>query len=92
MPAPKFMPTGPKMTTSPPVIYSHPFEPHPSTTAVAPELRTQKRSPTLPLASNNPEVAPYNTVLPIMTLSSAKNAAFAGGRRVIIPPDSPLPT
>ena len=36
------------MTTLPPVMYSQPWSPTPSTTAVAPELRTQKRSPATP--------------------------------------------
>ena len=34
--------------TVPPVMYSQPWSPTPSTTAVAPELRTQKRSPPTP--------------------------------------------
>ena len=34
----------------PPVMYSQPFEPQPSTTATAPEFRTQKRSPAWPAA------------------------------------------
>jgi hypothetical protein len=31
-------------------MYSQPFDPQPSTTAVAPELRTAKRSPACPAA------------------------------------------
>lgn len=38
----------PRITTRPPVMYSQPWSPTPSTTAKAPELRTQKRSPALP--------------------------------------------
>jgi len=53
----------------PPVMYSQPFEPQPSTTAVAPELRTAKRSPAWPAANSLPPVAPYNTVLPMMVFS-----------------------
>ena len=36
---------------APPVMYSQPWSPTPSTTAVAPELRTQNRSPTTPRRS-----------------------------------------
>ncbi|MDA9598129.1 hypothetical protein N9S15_01500 [bacterium] len=35
MPAPKLSPTSPRITTLPPVIYSHAFDPLPSTTAEA---------------------------------------------------------
>ena len=42
----------------PPVMYSQPWSPTPSTTAVAPELRTQKRSPTRPRRNSSPVVAP----------------------------------
>ena len=58
MPAPKFWPTVPSSTATPPVIYSQPLAPQPSTTTVAPELRTAKRSPACPAASNVPLVAP----------------------------------
>ena len=42
----------------PPVMYSHPWSPTPSLTASAPELRTQKRSPTMPRKKISPPVAP----------------------------------
>ena len=42
----------------PPVIYSQPCSPTPSTTADAPELRTAKRSPATPLINAVPLVAP----------------------------------
>ncbi len=58
MPAAKLRPVGPSTTTSPPVMYSQPWSPTPSTTAVAPELRTQKRSPTWPRMKTSPAVAP----------------------------------
>ncbi len=45
MPAAKFLPVSPRMTTRPPVMYSQPWSPTPSTTAAAPLLRTAKRSP-----------------------------------------------
>ena len=46
MPAAKLRPVGPRMATLPPVMYSQPWSPTPSTTACAPELRTANRSPT----------------------------------------------
>src|SRR5215472_7080262 len=54
MPAPTLRPVGPRMTTRPPVMYSQAWSPTPSTTAVAPELRTQKRSPTTPEMNSSP--------------------------------------
>src|SRR5436309_3454661 len=56
MPAAKFRPVLPSTTTRPPVMYSHPWSPTPSTTATAPELRTQNRSPTLPRRKISPPV------------------------------------
>src|SRR5690606_40463352 len=44
MPAAKLRPVLPITTTMPPVMYSQPWSPTPSTTAMAPELRTAKRS------------------------------------------------
>mmetsp|Transcript_5397 Transcript_5397/g.10849 ORF Transcript_5397/g.10849 Transcript_5397/m.10849 type:complete len:201 (+) Transcript_5397:1818-2420(+) len=58
MPAAKLMPTLPSTTTRPPVMYSQPWSPQPSTTAYAPELRTAKRSAATPRAKNLPPVAP----------------------------------
>src|SRR2546423_1747561 len=37
MPAPKLRPVRPSTTTRPPVMYSHPWSPTPSTTEVVPE-------------------------------------------------------
>jgi hypothetical protein len=48
MPAAKLRPVLPRTTTRPPVMYSQPWSPTPSTTATAPEFRTQNRSPTTP--------------------------------------------
>ena len=48
--------------------------PCPSTTADAPELRTQKRSPATPRKYASPAMAPYITVLPMTMLASG----FAG--------------
>ena len=49
-------------------MYSQPWRPTPSTTAVAPELRTAKRSPARPRTKSSPEVAPYSVVLPTAML------------------------
>ena len=76
----------------PPVMYSQPLAPQPSTTTVAPELRTAKRSPAWPAAKSLPLVAPYRTVLPTMVLSWLAQVALTGGRTTMVPPDSPLPT
>ena len=80
------------MTAVPPVMYSQPLAPQPSTTATAPELRTQKRSPACPAANNRPEVAPYRTVLPMMTFSLLFKGLDGVGRTTIVPPERPLPT
>ena len=69
IPAPKLSPVLPNITTVPPVMYSHPFEPHPSTTVVAPEFLTANLSPASPAAYNSPEVAPYSTVFPMIVFS-----------------------
>ena len=71
MPAAKLRPVGPSTTTTPPVMYSHPWSPTPSTTALAPELRTQNRSPTTPRMNASPAVAPYSSTFPAMTLRCA---------------------
>ena len=48
MPAAKLTPVLPRITTRPPVMYSQPWSPTPSTTALAPLLRIANRSPTAP--------------------------------------------
>ncbi len=75
-------------------MYSQPWSPTPSTTAVAPELRTQNRSPTTPRRNTSPAVAPYRMTLPAMMFSSATKSGWdaTGGRTMMRPPDRPLPT
>ena len=58
MPAAKLRPVLPSTTTVPPVMYSQPWSPVPSTTAVAPDRRTAKRSPATPRKKASPLVAP----------------------------------
>src|SRR5262249_25733993 len=52
MPAAKLSPTGPRITATPPVMHWQPLAPQPSTTTLAPELRTAKRSPACPAATD----------------------------------------
>ena len=92
MPAAKLSPTLPRMTAVPPVMYSQPLEPQPSTTTVAPELRTANRSPAWPAANSLPAVAPYSTVLPMMVFSFDSSGLLVAGRTTMVPPDRPLPT
>ncbi len=92
MPAAKLRPVRPSTTTVPPVMYSQPWSPTPSTTAIAPELRTAKRSPATPLKYASPAIAPYSTVLPAMMWSGPKPRKSFGDRTMMRPPDSPLPT
>ena len=46
-PAPKFRPVGPSTTTRPPVMYSHPWSPTPSTTAIGAGVAHAKALPHL---------------------------------------------
>ena len=92
MPAAKLRPVGPSTTTWPPVMYSQPWSPTPSTTASAPELRTAKRSPAQPRKNALPLVAPYSVVLPgDHVLVGARAATSGSGRTAITPPERPLP-
>ena len=79
MPAAKLRPALPSTTTVPPVMYSQPWSPTPSTTAVAPELRTAKRSPATPRKIRLAGIAPYSTVLPTMMFSSGTMGQSFGG-------------
>mmetsp|Transcript_15792 Transcript_15792/g.54910 ORF Transcript_15792/g.54910 Transcript_15792/m.54910 type:complete len:207 (-) Transcript_15792:1517-2137(-) len=104
MPAPKLRPVLPSTTTVPFVMYSQQWSPAPMTTAVAPELRTAKRSPARPAANSRPPVAPNRQALPTMTeacaavvppdrgVAGAWKRASAGGVTRMSPPAMPLPT
>ena len=92
IPAAKLSPTFPNITTVPPVIYSQPFESHPSITVVAPEFLTANLSPAWPAANNLPEVAPYKTVFPIIVFSFEIKLLSSESLMEIIPPESPFPT
>ena len=50
IPAPKLSPTAPNIIAVPPVIYSHPWAPQPSTIAKLPEFLTANLSPACPEA------------------------------------------
>ncbi len=93
MPAAKLRPVMVPMTTTvPPVMYSQPWSPTPSTTVCAPELRTAKRSPATPRKYASPVIAPYSTVLPTMMFSLGTPRNLADGCTMMRPPESPLPT
>jgi hypothetical protein len=91
MPAAKLRPVRPSTTTVPPVMYSQPWSPVPSTTALAPDRRTAKRSPATPRKKASPLVAPYSAVLPTMMLRVASPRKSMLGRTTSRPPLSPLP-
>ena len=80
------------MTIVPPVIYSQPFESHPSITATAPEFLTANLSPACPAAKSFPDVAPYKTVFPIIVFSYDIKLLSSGSLIIIVAPDNPLPT
>ena len=58
IPAPKLSPTSPNIIAVPPVMYSQPWAPHPSTIEKLPEFLTANLSPACPDANSFPEVAP----------------------------------
>jgi hypothetical protein len=70
---------------------SHAWEPTPSTTTFAPLFLIQNRSAARPLKNAFPIIAPYNTTLPTMMLSSSLHPDSSGGIKTIIPPDNPFP-
>src|ERR1700761_7801841 len=92
IPAAKLRPVTPSTTTVPPVMYSQPWSPQPSTTATAPELRTAKRSPATPWKYASPAMAPYSTVLPTMMLRPGSRSTCDGCFTTTRPPDKLLPT
>ena len=92
IPAPKLSPTAPNIIAVPPVIYSQPCAPQPSTTAKLPEFLTANLSPACPEANSLPEVAPYKTVFPIIVFWSAINLLLTAVLTIIFPPDKPFPT
>ena len=79
MPAPKFLPTGPKITARPPVMYSQPWSPIPSITTLAPLFLTQHHSAAMPLKYASPPVAPYKATLPMRIFSSGLKLLSFGG-------------
>ena len=91
MPAAKLRPTAPSIDDHAAVMYSQPWSPTPSTTAVAPELRTANRSPARP--RNRPRRRSRRTARRCRqtTLSSAAYRRRPAGATTIRPPDRPLP-
>ena len=92
IPAAKLSPISPRNTAVPPVIYSQPFVPQPSTTEIAPEFLTANLSPACPAANNFPLVAPYKTVLPMIVFFSVSISVALAGLTIMVPPDKPFPT
>ena len=92
IPAPKLSPMVPNIIILPPVIYSQPLDPQPSTTDIAPEFLTANRSPAWPAANRFPEVAPYSTVLPMMVFSFDIKLLSSLNLIEIVAPDKPLAT
>ena len=72
-------------------MYSQPWSPTPSTTALTPLLRTANRSPATPRTNASPPVPPYSATLPMTMFSSGTNVAARGGNTARRPPESPLP-
>src|SRR5260370_33221583 len=91
MPAAKLRPVLPSTTTMPPVMYSQQWSPAPSTTAIAPELRTAKRSPPMPRRYHSHTIAPYSPVLPTIMDSSGTIAELGVGLTLMLPPDKLSP-
>ena len=73
-------------------MYSHPFDPQPSTIPIDPEFLTANLSPALPDANILPLVDPYKTVFPMITLLFDIKLLFLEVLTIIFPPDKPLPT
>ena len=59
---------------------------------MAPEFLTANLSPALPEAYSLPEVAPYNTVFPIIVFSEEFRLLSSESLIETIAPDKPLPT
>lgn len=79
IPAAKLRPVRPKISAQPPVMYSQPWSPTPSTTVTTPEFLTEKRSAAIPRKNAFPLVAPYKQTFPTITLSSDWNVDDFGG-------------
>ncbi|CQA12403.1 Uncharacterised protein [Mycobacteroides abscessus] len=92
MPLATPLPKSPMLSTAPLVMYSHRNSPVPSTTAVAPEFRTAKRSPAWPWTNSRPPEAPKSAKLPMRTLPPGSLEPPPGERTVMVPPHALLPT
>eukprot|EP00835_Amoeboradix_gromovi_P001118 NODE_44_length_28780_cov_0.148496.p15 type:complete len:103 gc:universal NODE_44_length_28780_cov_0.148496:13345-13037(-) len=86
IPLAMLLPSLPKQTTVPPVMYSSPWSLSPSTTLLAPLFLIANLSPTSPLTNKYPLVAPYRHTLPQIKL------LLFLLRTTIKPPLKPLPT
>ena len=93
MPAAKLSPTGPRITAVPPVMYSQPFEPQPSTTASAPGVAHGEALAGL-AGGEEPAGgrAVEHRVADDGVLLARRAATTVIGRTTMVPPESPLPT
>ena len=93
MPAPKFFPVRPRTTMVPPVMYSQPWSPTPSTTATRAGVADGEA---LARAAIGEERAAGRAVeagvADDRVVVRARTCASAGGRTTISPPLMPLPT
>ena len=92
MPAAKLRPVGPRITARPPVMYSQPWSPTPSTTAHAPLLRTQNRSAARPQKNAWPLGGAVQADVANQDVPLGAKVLDFGGYTMSRPPDSPLPT
>ena len=92
MPLQKPLPKPPIFKMAPLVMYSQAKSPTPSTTAIAPEFLTAKRSPASPLIKNLPPVAPNRAKFPINTLLPGVFIPPPGDSTTKVPPQADLPT
>ena len=72
-------------------MYSQPYSPRPSTTAVAPELRTANRSPASPRRTTAAGGAEQREVAD-QDIAADPGRAAAGEPTITVPPDIDLPT
>ncbi len=93
MPAPKLRPVVPRMITVPPVMYSQPWSPTPSTTVVAPLFLTAKRSPARAVEERAAvRRAVQHDVAHDDLVVRPERAPRAAARTATTPPERPLPT
>ena len=93
MPAAKLSPTGPRITAVPPVMYSQPLSPQPSTTVDRTRVAHREA---LAGAAGREQLAGGGAVEAGVAddhvLARDDQRLDTSGRTTIVPPDRPLPT